>query len=122
MTPTPPKPSKGTILIVSDALASQNCLSNLLSEQGYIVQKLKDEQTALRAIQTTPPDLILFDTQMPLTDGYEFCQHLKADERICEIPIIFISDPSQVLNQNKVFEVGGADYITPPFQIEEVVA
>ena len=122
MTPTPPKPSKGTILIVSDALASQNCLSNLLSEQGYIVQKLKDEQTALRAIQTTPPDLILFDTQISLTDGYEFCQRLKADERICEIPIIFISDPSQVLNQNKVFEVGGADYITPPFQIEEVVA
>ena len=122
---TQPKLSKGTILIVSDGLASQDCLSNWLSGQGYTVQNLQneqDEQAVLRAVQTTSPDLILLDAEMSHSVCYEVCQRLKAEAQICEIPIIFISDPSQTGNLQKIFAVGGADYISQPFQKEAILA
>ena len=119
---TQPKPSKGTILIVSGDQASQNCLSNLLSDDGYTVQTLQSVQEALRVVQTAPPDLVLLDIQTSLIDINEVRQGLKTQDQICEVPIIFISESSQSDTIKKVFEAGGADYISRPFQIEEVLA
>ena len=77
---------------------------------------------ALKAIATTPPDLILLDIQMPDLDGYEVCQQLKANVQTKHIPIIFISALDEALDKVKAFSVGGVDYITKPFQVAEVLA
>lgn len=77
---------------------------------------------ALKAAQLEPPDLVLLDIKMPKMDGYEVCQQLKASQQTQEIPIIFLSALDDVTNKVKAFEVGGVDYITKPFQHEEVLA
>ncbi len=79
-------------------------------------------QTGLRGAIAAPPDLILLDVKMPQMNGYEVCQKLKADERTQDIPVIFISALGDVLDKVKAFQVGGVDYITKPFQVEEVLA
>jgi two-component system, sensor histidine kinase ChiS len=68
------------------------------------------------------PDLILLDIKMPGMNGYEVCEQLKANEKTCEIPVIFISALNEVFDKVKAFSVGGVDYITKPFQVEEVLA
>ena len=113
---------KADILIIDDTPENLNLLSALLTEQGYKVRSVTKGSTGLRGAQTIPPDLILLDVNMPQMDGYEVCQHLKADQRTREIPVIFISALGDVLDKVKAFSVGGVDYITKPFQIQEVLA
>jgi signal transduction histidine kinase len=113
---------KADILIIDDTPENLNLLSALLTEQGYKVRSVTKGASGLRGAQAVPPDLILLDVNMPEMDGYEVCQHLKADERTREIPVIFISALGDVLDKVKAFSVGGVDYITKPFQVEEVLA
>jgi diguanylate cyclase (GGDEF)-like protein len=113
---------KGNILIVDDTPDNLRVLSLVLTSQGYEVGKALDGQTALRAAEIAPPDLILLDVSMPSMNGYEVCQHLKANDRTKEIPVIFISALDDVLDKVKAFQVGGVDYITKPFQREEAIA
>ncbi|HEY9601034.1 MAG TPA: PAS domain S-box protein, partial [Allocoleopsis sp.] len=94
----------------------------MLSEQGYKVRITPNGKLALKSVLVNPPDLILLDILMPKMDGYEVCQRLKADERTKDIPVIFISALSETFDKVKAFEVGGVDYITKPFQVEEVLA
>jgi PAS domain S-box-containing protein len=110
------------ILIIDDTLENLNLLSAMLIEQGYKVRSVTKGTSGLRGAQVAPPDLILLDVNMPEMNGYEVCQHLKADERTREIPVIFISALGDVLDKVKAFAVGGVDYITKPFQVEEVLA
>ncbi len=110
------------ILIVDDVPANLDVLSNLLQSQGYDVRAAINGAMALRAVQATPPDLILLDVTMPELDGYEVCRRLKANPDTDTIPVIFISALQEALDKVRAFEVGGADYITKPFQLEEVVA
>ena len=77
---------------------------------------------ALMAAQAAPPDLILLDIRMPEMDGYEVCQRLKTGEQTRDIPVLFISALSEMEDKIKAFTVGGVDYITKPFQFEEVLA
>jgi putative two-component system response regulator len=77
---------------------------------------------ALRAAEKDPPDLVLLDITMPEMDGYEACARLKADEKLKDIPVIFISALHETLDKVKGFRVGGLDYVTKPFQFEEVHA
>jgi CheY-like chemotaxis protein len=77
---------------------------------------------AISSIATALPDLILLDIVMPGMSGYELCEHLKADEKTRDIPIIFISALDEVADKVRGFSVGGVDYITKPFQAEEVLA
>jgi two-component system sensor histidine kinase/response regulator len=112
-----------TILAVDDTPSNLHALSDLLLTRGYGVRQARDGPTALDMLQTGDlPDLILLDIYMPAMDGYEVCQHLKADPRTRDIPVIFISALSETDNIVKGFEVGGADYITKPFQFREVLA
>src|ERR687886_1077506 len=113
---------KANILVVDDTVANLRLLVNLLAERGYKVRPASNGSMALSAALTEPPDLILLDILMPNMDGYEVCEHLKADEHTREIPVIFISAVSEVLDKVKAFAVGGVDYITKPFQVEEVLA
>jgi two-component system, sensor histidine kinase and response regulator len=116
---TPPKDS---ILIVDDTPANLQLLAVMLSKQGYKVRMAQDGTMALMSIQSSPPDLILLDIMMPELNGYEVCSRLKASSQTKEIPVIFISALNEVFDKVKAFEVGGVDYITKPFQAQEVLA
>jgi CheY-like chemotaxis protein len=119
---TPETTPRGNILIVDDTPANLRLLSNMLAEQRYKVRSVINGQMALTATQASPPDLILLDIRMPEMNGYEVCEHLKADEDTHDIPIIFISALDATQDKVKAFTVGGVDYITKPFQLEEVLA
>ncbi|MEW6493833.1 MAG: hybrid sensor histidine kinase/response regulator, partial [Cyanobacteriota bacterium] len=122
MNDNPANPYKANILVVDDTVANLRLLVNLLVERGYKVRPASNGAMALSAAQTEPPDLILLDIIMPNMDGYEVCEQLKAHERTGNIPVIFISAISEVFDKVKAFAIGGVDYITKPFQVEEVLA
>ncbi|HEY9608264.1 hybrid sensor histidine kinase/response regulator [Allocoleopsis sp.] len=115
-------PATANILVVDDTPANLRLLVGILTEQGYTVRPARDGFQALSIAQGVPLDLILLDIQMPQIDGYEVCSKLKADERTRHIPVIFISALSDVFDKVRAFGVGGVDYITKPFQVEEVLA
>jgi signal transduction histidine kinase/DNA-binding response OmpR family regulator len=117
-----PRATKGNILIVDDALDNLNLLHATLTQQGYEVRKALNGSMALMGVQAAPPDLILLDIRMPDMDGYEVCQRLKASEVTRDIPIIFLSALDESLDKVRAFSLGAADYITKPFQTEEVLA
>jgi PleD family two-component response regulator len=113
---------KADILIVDDTPANLHLLSKMLAEQGYRVRPVPDGSLALAATQAEAPDLILLDIRMPEMDGYQVCEHLKGDAETRNIPIIFISALDATQDKVKAFTAGGVDYITKPFQCEEVLA
>ncbi|MGB7338395.1 MAG: hybrid sensor histidine kinase/response regulator [Phototrophicaceae bacterium] len=117
-----PYKSNASILIVDDEPNNLKVLHNLLTQNGYDVRAARDGQTALQAAAATHPDLILLDIKMPNMTGYEVCEILKRDEELADIPVIFISALNNVADIVKAFEVGGVDYVTKPFQFEEVLA
>jgi PAS domain S-box-containing protein len=112
----------GRILVVDDATANLQILTNLLTEHGYAVHPASTGKLALEFVQTIIPDLILLDIRMPGMDGYEVCRRLKADERTESIPVIFISILEDERDKVKGFQAGAVDYITKPFQPDEVLA
>lgn len=111
-----------SILIVDDTPENLHLLTRILSEQGYRVRSAPSGARALATIQKEPPDLVLLDILMPEMDGYETCRQLKADERFSDIPVIFISALNEVFDKVSAFSTGGVDYITKPFQVQEVLA
>lgn len=115
------KPKK-TILVVDDTPENLRLLSEMLSGKGYRVRSAPNGQHALISVQKELPDLILLDIMMPGMDGYEVCHQLKANPHTQEIPVIFISALDEVLDKMTAFSIGGVDYITKPFQVEEVLA
>jgi PAS domain S-box-containing protein len=110
------------ILIVDDHPESLRLLSKLLSARGYQVRPTQDGKLALKFARTTPPDLILLDIMMPGMDGYQVCEQLKTAAETKDIPVIFISSLNEVFDKVKAFSLGAIDYITKPFQIEELIA
>ena len=115
----PPPPN---ILIVDDTPANVLLLSKMLTARGYHVSSVLSGKLALQAVRTEPPDLILLDITMPEMNGYEVCAHLKADAALKDIPVIFISALNEPNEKVKAFRMGGVDYVTKPFQLEEVQA
>ena len=110
------------ILVVDDTPANLRLLSDLLTQHGYRVRPAADGALALKSVAAKTPDLILLDVNMPGMDGYEVCRRLKADEKSSRIPVIFISAFGDTRQKVIGFEAGGIDYITKPFQAEEVLA
>ncbi len=113
---------KGNLLIVDDMPNNLRLLSAMLKSHNYEVRSAISGSLALKSIQVLPPDLILLDINMPQMDGYEVCEKLKANQQTRHIPIIFISAFNDVFDKVKGFKLGAADYITKPFQIDEVIA
>jgi two-component system, NtrC family, sensor kinase len=122
MTSTLPKTNRANILVVDDTPENLRLLAGILSEKGYQVRPVPNGKLALSAAQKMPPDLVLLDIMMPEMDGYQVCQQLKDFEATKDIPVIFISAINDVMDKVKAFAVGGVDFITKPFQVEEVLA
>jgi len=110
------------ILVVDDTPANLRLLSQMLTEQGYGVRAVTSGARALASARAVPPDLVLLDIKMPGMNGYEVCEHLKADPLTRDIPVIFISALDEIQDKVQAFAVGGVDYITKPFQFKEVLA
>lgn len=111
-----------SILVVDDTPANLQVLAGMLKDRGYKVRPVPSGKLALLAAEHNPPDLILLDINMPEMNGYEVCVRLKADAKLMGIPIIFISALTDHLDKVKAFAVGGVDYITKPFNMEELHA
>ncbi len=111
-----------SILIVDDTLDNLRFLARMLAKEGYVVRPVPDGSLALSSARVEPPDLILLDILMPGISGYEVCEQLKADPRTRDVPVIFISALDELTDKVKGFSVGGVDYVTKPFQTEEVLA
>ncbi len=111
-----------TLLIVDDMADNLKLLFRYLSNLKYRVRVAKDGLDALEQVSYSKPDLILLDIMMPKLDGFETCRRLKTDPKTQDIPVIFMSALSDTVDKVTGFEIGGVDYITKPFQYEEVMA
>ncbi len=114
--------TKGSILIVDDTPDNLRLLTKILKDDTYHVRATKTGREALASVSAELPDLVLLDIKMPDMDGYEVCRRLKADDASKNIPVIFISALDSIDDKKKGFEVGCSDFITKPFQPEEVLA
>jgi len=117
-----PVKNQPSVLMVDDTPANLELLSVMLKGRGYKVRAAVSGKLALQAARNDPPDLILLDISMPEMDGYEVCAKLKSEERLKDIPIIFLSALTETMDKVKAFGAGGVDYIIKPFQFEEVEA
>ena len=112
----------GYILAVDDTSSSLRLLTEILSGEGYQVRSAISGELALRAATTQPPQLVLLDISMPGMDGFEVCRRLKQEPRLHDVPVIFVSALSDTQDKLKGFDFGGVDYVTKPFQREELLA
>lgn len=117
-----PIEDQGDLLIVDDLTDNLRILSNTLLGHGYRVRAVKNGAMALVGAKAVPPDVVLLDIRMPSMDGYEVCRQFKSEPQLCDIPIIFLSALDEMEDKAKAFAMGGVDYITKPFQTEEVLA
>jgi len=121
------KPKSGagqpaSILVVDDTPANLQLLAGMLKDRGYKVRPVPSGKLALQAARSESPDLILLDFNMPEMNGYEVCEHLKADDKLKAIPVIFITALTEQLDRVKAFTIGGVDFLTMPLQMEELHA
>ena len=115
-------PEEYTILIVDDSPQNLRVIESYLRKQGFNTLIASRGELALKRIQYAHPDLILLDVMLPGIDGFETCRRLKANETTKDIPVIFITALTETAHKIEGFNVGGVDYITKPFQVEEVLA
>ncbi len=108
------------ILIVDDIPANLQFLAAMFKMRGYTTRAALSGKLAIQAVKNKIPDLILLDVRMPDIDGFEVCKRIKADPVFSDIPVIFVSGGDETLDKVKAFSSGGVDYITRPFQIDEV--
>jgi DNA-binding response OmpR family regulator len=112
----------GNIMIVDDNPANLKLLDEMLRQRAYEVRSFPRGRLALAAAEHEPPDLILLDVTMPEMNGYEVCERLKSSVALSGVPVIFISALNSTEDKIKGFQSGGVDYISKPFQFEEVHA
>jgi two-component system, sensor histidine kinase and response regulator len=112
----------GRVFIVDDNDINLDLIASVLERRGYDVHTAVNGVEALQRVHVVDPELILLDINMPEMTGYEVCEQLKQDERVADVPVIFISAMDDLRNVVKGFDVGGVDYITKPFKAKEVIA
>ena len=117
-----PAVSLGDILAVDDTPSSLRLLNDILSAEGYRVRSAINGELALRAAAAQPPDLVLLDANMPGLDGFEVCHRLKNEPGLQDVPVIFVSAMSEMQDKLHGFDIGAVDYVTKPFQREELLA
>jgi CheY-like chemotaxis protein len=110
------------IFIVDDNPDNLTLLSGVLKKAGYRVRAANTGRRALAMLEVLAPDLVMLDVQMPDLDGYEVCERLKAEPALAPIPVIFISALDDVIDKVRAFRVGAVDYVTKPFEPDEVLA
>lgn len=113
---------KGKILAVDDTPASLKLLSDILNAEGYEVRAAINGELALHSAINNPPELVLLDIRMPEMDGFEVCRQLKAHTKTRDVPVIFVSAISETGEKVQGFELGAVDFVTKPYQREELLA
>jgi CheY-like chemotaxis protein len=113
--------TEGIILIVDDVTDNLKFLSKVLRQAGYKTKCTTKSSTALGLVASVIPDLILLDIRMPNIDGYQLCEMFKRHEKLVDVPIIFLSALHDINDKMRAFQVGGVDYVTKPFQPEEII-
>lgn len=113
---------KGTILVVDDTPTALKVLTDTLCAEGYQVRPANSGELALASVTAKQPDLILLDIRMPGMDGFEVCRRLKLREETAGIPVIFISALSDLEDRVEGFRQGAVDFVSKPFQREELLA
>ena len=114
--------AQSNIMVVDDNPDNLKVLEDMLRQEGYEVRSFPRGRLALTAAMRNPPDLILLDINMPEMNGYEVCEHLKSTEEVSGIPVIFLSALDETEDKVRAFRTGAVDYISKPFQFEEVQA
>lgn len=114
--------SRDSILVVDDNPTNLGLLVDVLTKTGYKIFAAEDGESALEILNHVQPDLILLDVMMPGIDGFETCRRLKADPATRDIPVIFMTALSDSVDEVKGLELGAADYIIKPFQVETMLA
>ncbi len=114
---------QGNILVVDDSPASLRFLAKILTDKGYKVRPVPNGRLALSGAQTLPPDLILLDITMPEMDGYEVCEHLKADEKTRDVPVVLLTAVGEAVPTTTYSHADGMsteadDYIPKPIDTE----
>jgi two-component system, sensor histidine kinase and response regulator len=114
--------NNGSILVADDTAENLRLLTNMLGNKGFEIRPVTSGRQALQAAERSAPDLILLDITMPEMDGYEVCRRLKEQAALRDIPVIFLTALTETADKLKAFGIGGVDYISKPFQIDEVLA
>lgn len=109
------------ILIVDDNVKNLQLTASLLKDNGYLISLAQDAEAALIQLNELIPDLILLDVMMPGTDGFELCKIIKKKEKLCDIPVIFLTAKTETADLAEGFKAGGVDYITKPFNRDELL-
>lgn len=117
-----PRQASESVLIVDDTIENLRLLSSMLGVRGYEVRAVSSGRQALAAAEGDPPDLILLDVNMPEMNGYDVCRALKANPALKDVPVIFLTALGELSDKVRAFDTGAVDYVTKPFQIEEVEA
>lgn len=112
----------GKILAVDDTPDSLKLLTDILKAEGYEVRSAISGDLALRSAISNPPELVLLDVRMPEMDGFEVCRRLRAQPSTRDVPVIFVSALSETDEKVQGFEVGAVDFVTKPFQRDELLA
>jgi CheY-like chemotaxis protein len=113
---------RGKVMVVDDQPTNLKLMEEMLKHEGYGVRSFPRGRMALTAAGQDAPDLFLLDINMPEMDGFEVCTRLKADKKLRSIPVIFLSALNETEDKVRAFKSGGVDFITKPFQFEEVQA
>jgi len=119
--PSQVRKHKGSIVVIDDEPASLKQLMTILSEDGYAVDSANEGESGLQFVKRTLPDLVLVDVRMPGMDGYQLSATMKNDSMTRAIPVIFITPIDHSINQAKSLLSGAVDYVTTPFDAEEVL-
>ena len=114
--------NQGTILAVDDTLASLKLLTDILTAEGYQVHPANSGELALASVAASLPELILLDVRMPGMDGFEVLRQLKAQKQSRDIPVILLTAFTEVENRVEGFKLGAVDFISKPFQHDELLA
>ena len=117
-----PRPDAATVLIVDDQPLNVDLLEQELEAAGYRTVATSGGEAALARAAESAPDLILLDVMMPGIDGYETCRRLKANEATRQVPVIFLTALKEAFEKVRAFELGAVDYVTKPFETEELLA
>ncbi len=113
---------KVDILVADDSLDDLRLIVNILKREGYTVRPVVDGRAALESIRVQTPDLLLLDIAMPKVNGFEVCRFLIAENSRPSVPVIFLSASNSIEDKVKAFAAGAVDYITKPYQVDEVIA
>ena len=113
---------RDTILIVDDNPNNLKVLAGVLKAENYDFRMAKSGQMALNILEKTSPDLILLDIQMPGMDGFETCRKIKEEEAYAKIPVVYLTANTDSESIKNAFNSGGVDYVTKPFNSDELLA